>query len=329
MRIEIKQKFAPFSHLPGTRCLIPGTTWEVMAYPAKLFFWDLATGERRELALPLEGPIKGFTVIQNLEKAYVTVSGTAKGKFFSYRIEKDRLVWKTGESIRLSFLKAIELPPTLLRLSLGSHKAQNWDQVKERLDLQEILPMWLKLASVIPQGSPPQKLWGTYQLLGSEWTKKNARVHFENLFQAAFQGILSPRVQDENYLGLVREEKVPADVSPIPLIHEGAKQILSLFFAEEGSELALLPALPPELHAGRLMGCHSKNGVLLDLEWSKKELKKVVLHPQEDGEITLALPKGVSSFRVRKVLRQKGSVVSAKESLCLKKGQRLYLDRFI
>jgi len=328
MRIQIKEKLTPFSHLPGTRCLIPFTSWEVAIYPAKLIFSNLEGGQTKEMALPIEGPVKRFTATQNLEKGFVEVHGLGKKGLFSYRIEKEALIWKKGMKMALPFLKPVELSQNPLRLSLGIYKRQNWEKVKERLDLKEILPFWLRLSALTPKASLPTKICGTYQLALEKWDKQIAVSHFENFFQVAFQGILSPRVEDENHLGLCREEKIPATISPLPLIHKGASQILSLFFVEDEEKVYLLPSLPKEFHAGRLIGCKSNVNALIDLEWSKKKLKKVVIHPKEDGEMNFVLQQGISSYRVRKSVRQKGELVSSKQPLPLRKGQRLHLDRF-
>ncbi|QLH35365.1 MAG: hypothetical protein HWD61_03745 [Parachlamydiaceae bacterium] len=39
------------------------------------------------------------------------------------------------------------------RLSLGNHKSQDWDMVKRRGDLTEILPVWLRLGQIVHQPS--------------------------------------------------------------------------------------------------------------------------------------------------------------------------------
>jgi len=313
MSISIALRFAPFSHSPGTCCLIPFSTWQVQVFPAKLIFTNLVGGEVEELCLPVEGSVKKFTVTLNLEKGRVEVIGHGKKGFFSYQITPAGLQWRKGEHTSLPFIKPVDLAPSKLRLSLGVKKKQEWDQVQARGEMKEVFPFWLKLASLIPEQPLSKKKWGALQLLPD----------LERAFQAGFQGILCPTTKDHNHLGLVPEEEVPGSVSPLPLLHAGAKQILSLFFSEVAEKVALLPALPKEFDAGKLTGAETKEGTLFDLEWSKRKLKKVVIHPKADGEIQLALPRGANAFRVNK-----RDSWSSKKPLSLKKGQRLFLDRF-
>lgn len=307
MRIQITQKFRPFSHQGGTYCPIPFTTWEVQVFPAKLKFRNLAGSGQEEKNLPIEGPVKNFTVVLDLEKGRVEVFGRGKKGYFRYFVSPNEC----------SFLKEEKLPASKKRLFFGVHKKQDWDAIKSRLDIGEIFPFWHRLAQLFPE-KPVQRV-GTAKLLEKGMLLET--------FQAAFQGILSPRLIDENHLGIISEEKTSAN--PIGLIHEGAKQIEKLFFFEEKDMWHVLPALPKELHAGRFIFIETKEGDVLHIEWSKKELKKVIIDPAKTRPLQLSLQSRLKSYRVRKSTRQKGERISHNAPLELVKGQRLYLDRFM
>ncbi len=318
MRIKIAVKLRPFSHKPGTRCLIPYSSWEISVFPAKLFFYNLAKHEELEISLPIKGPVGGFTILQDMEKGRVEVFGRGKRGYFRYFITTDGIKFAKGEKIPLPFLAKIELPTSQKRLSLGVHKKQDWDLIQRRSDMAEVFPFWIRLSQLIPQ-APLAKV-GTAVLV--------EEGRFDLAFQTAFQGILCPRLCDENHLGILPEIETEKGASPLGLIHYGAEQIEALFFYEEGNTIHLLPNLPKELHAGRFVHLTTSKGDDIDIEWSKKELKKVILRPGKDRSIQLALQSRLRAFRLRTGLRQKGEECRHCQSLTLEKGKTLYLDRF-
>lgn len=307
MRIVIKQKLRPFSHRFGVRCLIPYTTWEAQVFPAKAFLRDLCSDKKVEIDLPFGGAFEGFTVLQDLERGRIEVFSKKKKRVY---LEPDSH----------PMLQSVPLEPSSRRLSLGVHKKQDWEGIAKRGDLAEIFPFWLRLAEVIPHHPLPKKSVGTMHLLDEG--------NFEHFFQAGFVGMLSPRLIDENYLGLLEEEKIPDTVSPIGLIHLGAKQIESLFFCQKGEQIHLLPALPPAFHAGRFVHLRTDAGDRIDIEWSKKTLKKVVIYPAKQRAVHMHLQKKLKTFRIRTDLRKRGVVHPVQEPLALEPHKVLYCDRF-
>lgn len=318
MRIEIALRFHPFSHEPGAACLIPGTTWEARIFPALIEFRNLLTNETRRHPISIRGPVKDFTVEQDLEKGAICVHGKAISGFLRY--------WIHGEAVVLEKNPRIDLIASKERLSLGIHKKQDWDQVRRRNDPAEFLPFWLRLSHLIPHQKIEKE--GTYQLLQkieNTSDKTLLAALFKNAFQACFQGILCPRLNDERHLGLIPEESISS--CPIGLIHEGARLIRALFFQEVEGVLALLPRLPPEFHSGRLINLTTSNGDTIDLEWSKKELKKAIIRTVKPREIELKLQKGLNAFRLRTTPHQKGHHHRA--GMVLPAAQTIYLDRFV
>jgi hypothetical protein len=318
MRIKIALKLRPFSHRPGIRCMVPYSTWEAQIFPAKILFHDLLKGGREELSIPWQGPVRGFTVLQDMERGRIEVFGKAQNGYSRYFITADGLDF-SNKKIPLPFIRKADLPPSLKRLSLGIHKKQDWDLIERRLEMEEVFPFWIRLAQIIPES--PLVPIGTAVLL-----KQNK---LELAFQAAFQGILCPSLHDENYLGLIPESKIDPGLSPIGIIHEGARQIEALFFKEEDETVHLLPKLPKELHAGRFINLTTSSGDLIDIEWSKKQLKKVIVRPSANHSMRLKLQSQIHSFRLRTNARQKGQLFKHDQPLELQEGQTLYLDRFM
>lgn len=328
MRITIKTRFTPFSHEAGIRCLIPGTTWEAQVFPTLIQFTNLAGNSTYSLPIARKGPVQGFTVQQDLEKKQIRIFGRAPdGHFCSYIKRKERKLLFDHKELPITL--SLESPPeSKERLSLGIHKKQNWQRMMERLDPCELWPFWLYLAHQIPVVQL-EKL-GSYCLLAAceKASKLDLISLWRSVFLGCFQGILSPRLRDENHLGLFPESTILPNHSPIGLLHEGSRLIRSLFFLEQGELIYLLPTLPPECHAGRFLGLQTTIGDRFDLEWSKKTLKKVIIHPVSTHVLSLKLPKGIHYFRLRASLKERGEKIAREELIYCKAGQRLFLDRF-
>lgn len=332
MSIRIALRLRPFSHEPGTSCPIPHTSWEAKIFPTKIFFRDLASAKEEMLSLPIKGPVKDFTIVLNLEKECLEVFGFAHEGYFHYFIiakgNKLVLQFKKGKEILLPFAIIHRQPINKERLSLGIHKQQDWDLVCRRRLMTEVFPFWLRLSQVIPEGSLPKKHWGNFGLLFKEVDKNEIVLHFSLVFQTTFQGILSPRVNDQKYLGILPEEKIPEDVPSIGLIHEGAQRIRRIFFREEGDDLFILPELPPEFHAGRFVFLQTEFGDRIDIEWAKKQIKKIAIYPKKTRTIKLHLQRNIHSFRWRKNPHEKGVKYKNGDMLEIHENQPLFLDRF-
>lgn len=322
----------PFSHQAGTCCLIPHTCWEARIYPTKIFFRNLIDNRREELNLPLKGPMKRFTVVLDLEKECIEIFGISLQGYFQYKllIENDQLILrhkKKGEHF-LPFISIYKQELNKERLFLGIHKKQDWDLVCRRKMMEEIFPFWIRLSQIIPKVTAPEKPWGNFALLEKGIEKKDVVDHFSLIFQTTFQGILSPRIKDENYLGVLPEETIPSTISPIGLIHEGARKIRRLFFQEDGDKIFILPGLPPEFHSGSFVAIQTSLGDHFDLEWSKKEIKKICIFPKKTRFLTLCLQKKIHSFRLKKTLKGKGERYKSTDNIEIQQDIPLYLDRF-
>lgn len=320
MKIKIAARLKPFSHTPGISCVIPGSCSVIEAFPTLLRIGG------HDWKMPLTGPVSGFTLQQDLEKNCVFVFGKAKEGYFRLRIEaRDDGFQIHSEKGSLKSAR-IELEvhhfskSTFERLSLGNHKAQDWDQVQRRGDLKEILPILFCLGQKTPL-IPPQPLSGTARLLSLPSERLLLAPALEVFLKAAFKGILVPRLIDDQHQGLVPDEPVKGD--PFFLLQEGAKMVRSLFFKQNERRLAFLPNLPVPFDSGRMLGIQAPGIGEIDLEWSKKILRRVILRPTTPGEVIFELQKEIKTFRVGKKKKLKRD-----EPLLLEPGTTYHLDRF-
>ncbi len=189
--------------------------------------------------------------------------------------------------------------PQIDRLSLGNNKQQDFDLIFRRGDFKEIFPLWHRLGQLIPNNWPPTSC-GTASLLKEcekairASAKEHILKHFKRLFVAGFESTLSPSLLDTHYNGFPLPF-VETAASPLVLLTEGAKLIRSLFVQEAENTLYILPSLPPEFHAGRLLNVKCELG-FLSLEWTKKEIRRIKFYAVKDGLLNFHFASHEKSF---------------------------------
>ena len=355
MTIRMRAKLRPYSHEMGTRCLIPGSSWAVTPYPSQIDFVNLERQKEQEsfsVSCSIEGPLDEFTVMQDLERGCVRVFGRGKQGMFSYCISfsnskitlfLDRAVgeivfvyrskkWvlKRKEYLEIPTSSTCQTFESKEKLHFGCYKAQDWTLLKRRLSLKEILPIWFALGKTL--GSIPSLDVGASRplLQCKESIEKRDRVavgsHFLHLFRVGFEGMFSPNLDDFNHQSF-KKEPIPSRCSPLVLLSAGAKIIRQMFVEEDSLSLKILPCLPVELHAGRFMGVQCRD-LLLDFEWTKKQIFRVLLKPQIDRTYHLKFQSAIKSFRLRRGIKHRGEVCQVGSPLHLKAGTSYMLDRF-
>ncbi len=322
MRIDIAARLKPFVTRAGVALLVPGTTVVARLYPQLV---ELSDG--RQLEVPVQGPVTRFFVQQDLERGEVRAWGVAATGHFSFALVPDetgevQLCWgKERPTGRLSIPKGA-------RLSLGSHKKLDWDLVQRRHDLTEILPVWYRLGQLTPdQGivtgdSLFDDLCGAIEACA----KLEVSAHLLALFRTGFTDLMVPTASDTLHLGYPKPP-LPEGCLPLALLSACHRPLLSLFLRVAEAQVALLPCLPRELVSGRLTGVELPFGTL-DMEWTKRKMRRAVVHIAHSGEVAFALHNGLKRFRLRRGLQDRGRVVDGGHPLAVSRREVLFLDRF-
>lgn len=338
-------RFKPFSHLPGTLSIIPGTSLACSVFPARLQIYCLQKkpGQKKpelihEFTLSNFGPCSEFTITLNLEQGCLEVSGFHGKQFFRYQI------FGTASGFGLRFLKVapestlndtqltakktLYFPkqseeytvPKRARLSLGCSKAQNAQLIASRMQPEEFLPILFFLSQTIPQKmqAPTKGPSLAQDLRLSIENKKHVYETLQNIYQAGFSSLFFPHVQDQKSLGF--PYPVTQATSPLTLLHELYIFILSIFFQEDGTIFDILPGLPEQFHAGKLTEIPTQNAIV-SLEWSKKIIRRIQVHALDDFDCTFSLHH-VKSFRFHNKRYQN------KQTIFLKKGHTYLFDNF-
>ncbi|MCB1107266.1 MAG: hypothetical protein KDK76_04135 [Chlamydiia bacterium] len=359
MKIKLTEKYKPFSHEVGTSLLIPKSSWKVTVYPAKIKLENIISLGKKQVQTvfpKIEGPLTQFTVMQDLERHWIRVFGQGPQGYFSYRLVASSheivLFLERGPKEGITFVfegeaKNLKRKEELIvststpafhegpseKMHFGVSKKQDWTLVRRRLMLEEILPIWFQLGKHIPKH--PILDVGTSRLLdvcdkkiqGKECDKLGQS--FVELFKVGFEGLLVPRLSDADFQGYnLDEASVPKEASPLVILGEGARLIRRLLVQKEKKGFAILPCLPKELHAGRFTHIHLSDLLSGDLEWSKKQIRRLILYPKGDQECLFSFQPSIKSFRFRIGRKGRGTICQVGSPLKLKKDALYILDRF-
>ena len=323
--IKIAQRFTPFSHLPGTSCPIPLSSWMVRAYPTLLQIYN--DTDCHDLSLLIQGPVEGFTLLLDLERSEVNVFGRGQQGFFSLQLKG------VSNGIALSLKRGVEIPihfegeksilfkgtPLIIktgegnlevfykeRLALGVSKKLDWDLVKRRGEREEIFPVLFFLG---------QQVLGDRIDIESDW---------ELFFSAGFSNLLVPEREDINHLGL-GWKGISNHISRASLLRWSYFKIREQFILQENDKVTILPT--KTFHSGKMEKVDVGKGKL-SMQWRSYQLRKVAITPMEDSWWHISFPKGIVSFRIRKSLRERGKIHCVNDPFWLQGSSSYFLDNF-
>jgi hypothetical protein len=333
--------------------MIPNTECFVQVFPTKLIFSSLQESSFcATITLRVQGPVCAFTVQLDAEACILCVWGEAQDGYFKYRIRccgerlalqnerrtlvlshegRDVTLARSAEYLISIPCKGEQIP--IPRLSLGVHKAQEWEKIRTRADIREFFPIWHRLGHCFPP-SLHQRDVGTLRLLARcrEFVYANKKEQiieaFTELFLAAMGAAFVPRICDWEFQGILPEEEIDETCSPLPILSEGARLIEALFFREEQGEISLLPCTPSRIHCGRLIDRFTQAGDLFALEWTKHKLRRVHVASHSGQKILLRFPKPLKRCRMRTSHRERGQLLFMDHQSVIIPPVTCMLDRF-
>ena len=160
----------PFTHRPGTKICLAGTSHAVEVYPTALRVYACRFDEVelvKELIFPALGPLSGWVAFVDPMHQTLQIQGRGGQGFVRYRVSC------TSEGIFLapmtSMMKVqvngtvtdvqksepfplVDVPCSLPRfptprLLLGCNKAPNLDRICDSPTMEEVLPLWYQLSA--------------------------------------------------------------------------------------------------------------------------------------------------------------------------------------
>lgn len=363
MQFKIGERLRPFSHLPNTSFVLPGSPFKVTIFPALVKIYSLYPKEKLLLTLHFSilGPLKNFTISQDLEKGSLLTWGDSPKGFFRYSLK----ALEAGNGIELHFDKtpkegvhcAFEgewnhppinaLPNTrvflgskntdntntwsphhTVRLSLGNSKAQDWEQIRRRQDMREIFPLWHLLGQYVPEveGGPFVLLKECEMAIHSN-KPENIIPAFNKLFLSGFQYAMVPRLRDDEWQGIA--ETFPnEDTSPLPILTQGAKLIRSIFIRHTDNQIDILPSLPPEFSCGKMLNIPCGDLGTIDLEWTKKTIRRINFHSKVTKELIFSFYDHEKECHIRSSYKDKGTIHPTNAPFFVKEGENYWFDNF-
>lgn len=332
MRFNIKDRFCLFSHEPGVEVLLPFTDCIIKIFPNR---WVV---NNRVIDLAIQGPVKGFTVQQDIEKARLVVYGIANGCYFCFflfakqdqlvclldRYSKDVISYSLDAKLS-TFQKKQEvvLPISLTsfspgneRLSLGCYKAQNIDLMKINKPIKLLLPVWYRLSQIQP--------FMDIDLTSHQYRSTDLQKSVIHFFNRYFSKVSVPALEDSRE-GL--PDFFEKDTNLIEFLQTTYLQIRQLFFMQDDNRFSILPKLPSIFNCGRVISLSGGKYGVIDFEWSKGRIRKLFFKSNLDASIYWDFS-NVSSFRITSLRQGKKAALKAAMPVTVTKGESYLLDHF-
>ncbi|NGX29683.1 MAG: hypothetical protein KR126chlam4_00087 [Candidatus Anoxychlamydiales bacterium] len=352
MQIKIKQKFNIISHRLGTKFLIVNSTYFVQIFPGLLHFKDLNSDKNFKIFLEFIGPVKNFTIFQDLQNGNIKVSFQTQQGFLSYKIfnsEKatcinferlphDELSIKLDKTKKIKPKTSINLPIAISYtkkpeefLFLGIHKKQDLDFINKRENFMEILP-FLFLYSQFFKNVQTKKCLRenciVRELKEKIQNRKRNEIEdqFIKVYKAHFSDSFIPRVNDEDFQNIIPIIK-EKDASPLHILRKLFYIIKSILIDQKLDEISILPAIPISFHTGKALNINLPIGSF-DIEWSKKLIKKLIFRPKKDIKLKLHFQSKITTYRLKIFIKQKGKFFKNRDFLSFEKDKTYYFDKF-
>ncbi len=345
MKIAICDRLRSFSHKSGHQMIVPGTLVELQVFATELL-WGPLEREKKSISLDLKGPMNPFTVEQDLEGKLVRIYGQSQTGYFRMSVQVEKMGFlllrfeKTpplgipaifqGES--MCFFSGDTFPLCVVensertsqeKLFLGLSKQKEWERMRDRKDLREILPLWHALGNTIPEEEGEKTFFPALEEAIAKQEKQKVYDLLLLSYLVHFSAGLFPRREDAEKQGIP-----PLVESTKNLLSQGAKKIRSLFFQEQEEGWYFLPCLPSQFVCGKMTDIQTKNGSRIDLEWTKHRLRKMRIRVEQEQEICLYFPKEIKSFRMKRSFRDRGQIVSVPGSSFIVPEGEVWLDLF-
>lgn len=357
MKIDIATKFKPFSHRAGTQVLIPGGLFVAKIYPSCLKILE-NNEEIYVLNFLVNDADKDFVIIQDLEKKCLNISCRSIEGYFRYCLKHrdDKIVFflqkapdqlivdlteknscvrvnlKPKETLDFKVRDKALVQKNIEKLSFGCHKKQDWQLVQRRNNPEEFIPFWFYLGQMTPQVEDMNcregslKYLSDIEILLKNKEKEIALNRLSNIFKAGFKELLIPVLYDDKFYGIF-ESSHDSNPIAINLLQDGYRFIRRFFIQKVKNVLWVLPNLPKDFHCGRLINV-IEDDLMIDMEWSKKLLKKMKITALKDMELSFSFQNSLRFFNLKSSKRDKGIKFDVTTLLKLKQDQTYYFDNF-
>jgi hypothetical protein len=325
----------PLTRRPGAWAPLPGSDWKVQLFPTQIRLLG-PQGQRLIQDLPVQGAVRTWTAQLDLDRHEIRLWGEANSYFCATLRAKEQAIHLTLGRQQLQQLILVEgvesWAPTQERLQFGNHSVQDVDKLGSNLPLSHVVPTWFRLGISLPrQQAQPQEL-SLLGLLAQKVEEGNRSGVGQAILQnrrAAFQDLWAPQAVDHGFWGFGIPPTLQDDQH---LMSAGAWLLRDMVLKTVGFQATLLPCLPKELPAGRLLRAAWPEVGSLEIEWTRGRPRQVLLTPSHAASIQLHWQEGAARLRPLKEqvpVRSEARSLRSGEKLEVVPGRPLLLDRFV
>ena len=301
--------------------------WPVMR-DAAVFFLDFLTldGKGRLVTCPSCSPENTYALDNGATGSMCqgpSMDSQIIRALFSHCIDAAKIL---GCSARLSssFERARDLLPVT---AVGKHgQIMEWAE-----DYEEVEPGHRHVSQLFALYPESQiTLRGTPRLASAARTTLERRLSFgggHTGWSRAWLTLLWTRLGDsgkayESYRALLSNSTLPNLFDNHPPFQidgnfGGTAAVAEMLLQSTGSELVILPALPPTWHSGSVCGLRARGGLTVDIEWKDNRLVRLTLRPDKDLNVRV-----VSQERETDITLVKGTHVELDAGLKATNGKR-------
>lgn len=345
MNISLHEPLKPFSHLPGTEFLLPGSVFSIRIFPCKGLIYDQRHNPPHlisEITFDFQGPINQFTIINDLDRERISVSGETKQGWIRYHLRSDissqgiecvfdrvpegKYIEIDGKKIEIFKKTPFFFPyhhepffPSLEKLFLGNHKAQDVELIRRRKDLTEIFPLLFRIGQLIP--------YSGCKYAGAFFEYPN-KEFWLGLFLKNFSSTFIPRLNDIDCQGIESSEMALRASTPLDLLRDVVFLMRHHFFKSEDHSLIILPHLLPDFHSGHFLNGSIPGLGKIHFEWTKKCIRRFEVIAEETVEWKFDFKSPIQSCRLRQKCGEKGIVYHNRTSVHIEKGSTYFFDNF-
>jgi len=317
------------THQPGTAAALPGSLWLATLYP-KLIRLEGPQGQSIIYDLPIAGVVSAWSAQVDFLKREISIWGRAN-QYFHFRLAAcaDGIVLDSKEHSRVILVSDQQpVRPCQERLQFGAHDKVVIERWGTNPALQRLLQMWYALGAsldVVNDAHDESSLLGSLAQAVANRDRQSLKGLFLDTWRAGFSGMWAPRKLDASFWGYAQ----PATQGHEHLLlSSGSTLIRQLIVQNDADSLSLLPLLPKELPAGRLLNGQAE-GYSFQLEWTKCSPRRVLIHSHRDLSLHLHWTQ-MQQARLRCLQSDKKTIarISPGEILTLKANQSILIDNF-
>lgn len=347
--ILARASFRLYSEKPGVQIPWLASCELLQFYPSLLRIED-SQSQVHEIQIQSEETLNSFKIFYDLLKDQIEVFLESTNHFYHFVLSREAKQWllnlkrasqplqitlneykqkvSQGETFLIEAMHMERLKKTKEVIFCGEHKKSEVEAIFKRSDVREYLPFLFLMA----QNNSFQEFKKTSSFKNHLALEKALESHQHNhliaplnhLIKTNFSDFFVPHVGDP-FSWSFEEKDSENTMDRFNLLGSLYPLLRRFFLLKKQTQLFFLPHLPAELHCGKALQFQEEH-LCIDFEWSKKQLKRILLKPSRDQVLTLHFPSKMKHCRIQ--VDNNSSFFQNGEQIALQANKNYQLDRF-